>query len=189
MNGPWRRALLLLAVAASVGACGPGVSGPPHAEPTRHPTPASSTMTEPTAASADAATRAAVTAYLAMWDDFAAAAATSDWRSPKLGQYATGLALSTLSRGLYADHASGVISKGNPTHHILESSVDSARNPRTVMVTDCSDSTHALKFNARTGQPANDSPGGRRLIVATVRRQSDRSWKVVDFGVHEVGTC
>ena len=36
-----------------------------------------------------------------MWRDFADAATTSDWRSPKLAQNATGDALSTLSRGLY----------------------------------------------------------------------------------------
>lgn len=124
-----------------------------------------------------------------MWGDFVAASATSDWQSPKLGQYATGLALSTLSRGLYADHYNGLVSKGTPTHTAQVSSVDPPNNPTKVIVTDCSDSTKALKYRADNGQLANDSPGGRRLINATVQKQSDGSWKVSDFGVQGVGTC
>lgn len=185
--------MLVLAVSAaavSVVACDAEASGRSSGRPAPRPTQVTST-TEPTSTSSagGAATEAAVAAYVGMWNDFVAAAATSDWRSPKLGQYATGLALSTLSRGLYADHASGVISRGDPTHDIQRSSVDSSTDPKTVVITDCSDSSHALKYNARTGRPADDSPGGRHLIIATVRVQSDGTWKVVDFGVQGVGTC
>jgi hypothetical protein len=128
-------------------------------------------------------------AYLGMWNDFVTAAGTSDWQSPRLGQYATGLALSTLSRGLYADHYNGLVSRGAPTHSARVSSVPSSLNPTRVIVTDCSDSTKALKYHADNGQLANDGPGGRRLINATVQKQSDGSWKVSDFGVQGVGTC
>ena len=69
------------------------------------------------------------------------------------------------------------------------SSVDPPSNPTTVIVRDCSDSTNALKYRADNGQPANDGPGGRRLINATVEKQSDGSWKVSDFGVQPVGSC
>lgn len=192
MTSAWGRMAFGLgagALAAVAAACGSGtisghsVSGTPRTTPP--------TTIAPTSASSPGgvATRAAVTAYIGMWNDFAAAAAKSDWRSPKLGQYATGLALSTLSRGLYADHASGLVSKGNPTHDVHVSSADPATDPTTVVVSDCSDSTHALKYHVRTGRPANDAPGGRRLIMAIVREQPDGSWKVVDFGVHQVGTC
>lgn len=193
MIGVLSRAALTLSVASAavlVG-CGSGAAtGSPAGASHRKVSVTSSDETPNSAPSpADIASRSAAAAYLGMWNDFVAAAATSDWRSTKLGQYATGLALSTLSRGLYADHASGLVSRGNPTHDARVSSVDSATDPTAVMITDCSDSTHALKYNARTGQPANDGPGGRRLIIAMVREQPDGSWKVVDFGVHEVGTC
>jgi hypothetical protein len=138
---------------------------------------------------ADSAGRAAIAAYLGMWQDFAKAGTTSDWQSPTLAQYATGIALSNMSRGLYADHYNGLITKGNATHDARVSSVDPASNPTTVVVTDCSDSTHAQKYQASNGQPANDSPGGRRLINAIVQKQSDGGWMVSDFGVQAVGTC
>jgi hypothetical protein len=124
-----------------------------------------------------------------MWQDFAKAGTTSDWQSPALAQHATGIALSNMSRGLYADHYNGLITKGTATHDTRVSSVDPASDPTKVVVADCSDSTHALKYHASNGQPANDSPGGRRLINAIVQKQSDGGWKVSDFGVQAVGTC
>lgn len=191
--GRWGWTVLVLAASAaavSVVACDSGPGGQASSGPTPRPTSASST-TEPTSAlsSADKATQAAVTAYVGMWNDFAAAAATSDWRSPKLGQYATGLALSTLSRGLYADHANGVISKGGPTHDILKSSAAPPNAPTKVMITDCGDSTHWLQYRADNGQLADNTRGGHRLINATAQKQADGSWKVTDFGVHDLGSC
>lgn len=174
----------------AVAACSSGTASSPSPGTTQQTVPTTSAAPSTSAASpADAAKQQAVTAYVGMWDDFVAAAATSDWQSPKLGQYATGLALSTLSRGLYADHYNGLVSKGSPTHNVTVTSVDPASDPTKVMVTDCSDSTHALKYRADNGQPANDGPGGRRQINATVQKQADASWKVADFGVQAVGTC
>jgi hypothetical protein len=149
----------------------------------------SAVSSTPSPPPAETAKQHATSAYLGMWDDFVAAAATSDWRSPKLGQYATGVALSTLSRGLYADHYNGLVSRGAPTHAAEVSSVDPPANPTTAVIADCSDSTNALKYRADNGQPANDGPGGRRSIHATVQKQSDGSWKVSDFGVQGIGTC
>ncbi|MFI6098179.1 hypothetical protein ACIA8G_21675 [Lentzea sp. NPDC051213] len=124
-----------------------------------------------------------------MWKSFVAAAATSDWQAAQLGQYATGTALTNLTRGLYADHYNGLVTKGEPTHDAKVDSVDPPVNPTKVIVTDCSDSTNALKYRADNGQLADDKPGGRHLINAIVDKQPDGSWKVSDFGVHEVGTC
>ena len=178
------------AVVATLAACSSGTANIPAIDA---PTPATSTSTTvvptTTLSPTDKAKQDALAAYLNMWQDFGNAAATSDWQSPKLGQHATGLALSTLSRGLYADHYNGLVSKGNPTHQAQVSSVDTELDTRKVIVADCSDSTNALKYYAATGQPANDSPGGRRQINATVQKQSDGSWKVADFGVQGVGTC
>lgn len=140
-------------------------------------------------APADAAKQAALTAYQGMWADYAAAATTSDWQSPKLSQYATGLALSTISRGLYTDHYNGLVSRGAPILHPSVSSMDAANPPTEVMITDCGDSTHWLQYRADNGKLANNTPGGRRLINATVHKQADGSWKVTDFGVHDLGSC
>lgn len=137
----------------------------------------------------DVARQHAVASYVAMWQDFVSAASTSDWQSATLGRYATGVALSTLSRGLYADHYNGLISKGSPTHDVTVTSATPASEPIKVMVSDCSDSTKALKYRADDGRPANDGPGGRQQINATVQKQADGSWKVTDFGVQAVGTC
>jgi hypothetical protein len=137
----------------------------------------------------DQAKQVALTAYRGMWQDFVAAGTTSDWQSPKLGQYATGLALSTLSRGMYADHYNGLVTKGEPVLNPTVASVDPPANPVTVIVNDCGDSTHFLKYRADNGQPANDGPGGRQFIKATVQKQADSSWKVTDFGIQPVGSC
>ncbi|MGW4115280.1 hypothetical protein ACWEFJ_30770 [Actinosynnema sp. NPDC004786] len=127
-------------------------------------------------------------AYRGMWLSFAEAATTSDWRSPKLAEYATGTALTTLSRGLYGDHYRGVVSRGQPVLNPSVSSAEPAQAPTKVVVTDCGDSTNWTSHYADSGQPA-DEPGGRRHIDAIVEKQADGTWKVVEFGVHEVGTC
>ncbi|WP_297537981.1 hypothetical protein [Amycolatopsis sp.] len=136
----------------------------------------------------DKAKQDALAAYNGMWQDFVAVGTTSDWQSPKLGQYATGIALTNLSRGLYADHYNGLVTKGAPVLNPSVSSVEPPNDPKKIIVTDCGDSTHWLKYRADTGQLA-DTPGGRHLINAIVEKQSDGSWKVSDYGVHDLGTC
>ncbi|MFI7676416.1 hypothetical protein [Actinophytocola sp. NPDC049390] len=137
----------------------------------------------------DKAKQDALAAYRGMWQDFVAAGATSDWQSPKLGQHATGIALTNLSRGLYADHVNGLVTKGEPKLSPSVSSVEPPDAPTKIVVTDCGDSTNWLKYRKDNGQLADDKPGGRRLINAIVQKQSDGSWKVTEYGVHEVGSC
>ena len=148
-----------------------------------------STVPTSTVSVADRARQDALAAYRAMWRDFVAAGRTSDWQSPDLGRHATGIALQKLTQGLYADHQNGVVTRGEPVLDPSVSSVEPATNPSKVAVTDCGDSTNFLKYNAETGQPVDDEPGGRQLINATLQLQTDGSWKVSDFGVHEVGSC
>lgn len=124
-----------------------------------------------------------------MWDDFAAAAETSDWESPELARHAADEALSVLSRGLYADHYNGLVTKGEPILDPEVSSVDPPEEPTTVVIADCGDSTSWLKYDAETGEPADDEPGGRRSITAVVEKQPDDSWKVTGFAAEAVGTC
>ncbi len=138
---------------------------------------------------ADKAKQDALASYRGMWQDFVAAGATSDWQSPKLGRYATGIALTNMSRALYADHYNGLVTKGEPTYEPAVSSVEPPDNPNKIVIKDCSDDSRWLKYKASTGQPANDTPGGRHLINAIVQKQADGSWKVSEYGVHEAGTC
>ncbi|MFD8497732.1 hypothetical protein [Amycolatopsis sp. NPDC059657] len=153
-------------------------------------TPLATSATTPSPASpADQAKQKALAAYTGMWRDFVAAGATSDWQSPELGRHATGIALTNMSRGLYADRYNGLVTKGEPTMSPNVTSAEPALDPLKIIVTDCGDSTKWLKYRADNGQLSDDKPGGRRLINAIVEKQADGSWKVSDFGVHDVGTC
>jgi hypothetical protein len=149
----------------------------------------SSPTDSPTESPVDVAGRVAVDAYLGMWQAMAGAARTSDWRSPQLGEYATGQALNTISRGLYTDHRNGLVTKGAPNNAPTVSRVDPADEPTRVTISDCGDSTHWLKYHADTGRLADDGPGGRRAITAVVDQQRDGRWLVSDFAVESVGTC
>ncbi|WP_253838651.1 hypothetical protein [Actinokineospora globicatena] len=138
---------------------------------------------------AEQAKEAALAAYRGMWADFVEAGHTSDWQSVKLGVHATGVALTNLSRGLYADHYNGLVTRGEPVLNPTVSSVEPATEPKKIIVSDCGDSTNWLKYRADTGELADEEPGGRRAINAIAEKQSDGSWKISDYGVHELGTC
>jgi hypothetical protein len=72
--------------------------------------------------------------------------------------------------------------------HPQVTSVSPVAVPTTVMVSDCSDSTNWLRYRA-DGAPFTDSPGGRRVVISTVRLHQDGSWKVTEFAVEPVGSC
>jgi len=124
-----------------------------------------------------------------MWDSMASAARTSDWRSSALGHFATGEALNTISRGLYADHQDGLVTKGSPKNEPQVAAMTPADEPSRITISDCGDSTNWLKYDADSGELADDEPGGRRSITAVVDRQQDGRWLVSDFAVRAVGTC
>jgi hypothetical protein len=123
-----------------------------------------------------------------MWVDFAAAGRTSDWKSPRLAEHASGDALSTMSRGLYADHMNGYVTKGAPVDHPTVTSAVPASAPTTVLISDCGDSSHWLKYLSKTGKPAPGGAGGRQAITAEVKKQAG-GWKVDLFAVRAVGSC
>ncbi|USX56437.1 hypothetical protein [Lentzea sp. HUAS12] len=137
----------------------------------------------------DAARDNATNAYRQMWSDFAAAGTTSDWQSPRLGQHATGIALNKLSQSLYGDNYRGLITKGQPVLRPSVTALEPAGDPTKIVITDCGDSTNWLKYRKDNGVLADDKPGGRHLISSTVEKQADGSWKVSDYGVHDVGSC
>ncbi|WP_199826201.1 hypothetical protein [Streptomyces sp. SBT349] len=145
----------------------------------------------PTAAEPrEVAAAEAVEAYEGMWSAMAEAGETSDWRSPVLAEFATGEALSAISRGMYADHRNGVVTRGGGPE--LAPEVDSAEppeDPTTVVIADCGDSSGWLKYFEESGEPVDDEPGGRQAITAEVRVQEDGAWRVVRFAVQGVGSC
>lgn len=165
-------------------ACG-GPSTPPPATGNPSVTAAPS----PAPSKSDVALTAALSAYRDMWADVVTAGLTSDWQSARLGDHATGLALTNLSRGLYADQRNGLVTRGQPAFDPRASSAEPGDDPAKVVVTDCADSSSWLKYRVSDGSPADDDAGGRRVINAVVEKQSDGSWKVSDFGVQAVGTC
>lgn len=159
------------------------------AEPISPPGPTSGAAAPVPEPPADRASREALAAYEAMWQDFVEAGMTSDWQSPALGRHATGIALTNLSRGLYADDYNGLVTRGEPDLDPRVTSVEPVDDPRTVRVADCGDSSNFLKYRADTGALASDAPGGRSMITAVVELQTDGSWKVSDYAVREPGTC
>lgn len=115
---------------------------------------------------------------------------TSNWEAPELGKFATGNALTTITRSLYADHFNHVVTRGTPKNYPQVTSVQPPSAPETVMISDCGDSTGTSKVREGTNEPVSgDEPGGRRSIVAEVKKQSDGSWRVTQFAVQGVGTC
>ncbi|WP_338595473.1 hypothetical protein [Saccharopolyspora sp. SCSIO 74807] len=156
------------------------------------PAPAPDEVVSPpatTSSPADLAAARAREVYLQMWQAMAQAAQTSDWQSPALAEYATGDALTTLSRSLYADHVNKLVTRGRPANHPTVSSVEPPGDPRTVMLSDCGDSANWLKYRSGTDQLADETGGGRRSITAEVVTQPDGSWRVSRFSVQGVGTC
>ncbi|MFJ9179424.1 hypothetical protein [Streptomyces sp. NPDC102360] len=140
-------------------------------------------------ASAADARRRATSAYLGMWHDMAVAARASDWDSPLLAKHATGEALGAITRGMYADRRNGLVTKGAPRNTPKVNWVKPAAEPAAVRISDCGDSSRWLKYRKRTGELADERPGGRQKITAEVRKQDGGTWKVTRFAVDGVGTC
>ena len=178
------------AAMVALAACSSGTTTTPAEDPSTPTGPApTSTASSSVTSPEDQAKQDALAAYQGMWQDFVVAGRTSDWQSPALGQHATGIALTNLSRGLYTDHQNGVVTKGEPILNPSVSSAEPPDAPTKVVITDCGDSTNWLKYRKDNGQLADDEPGGRRLINAIVQKQSDGAWKVSEYGVHGVASC
>ncbi|MFD8494976.1 hypothetical protein [Amycolatopsis sp. NPDC059657] len=180
---------MLCAATAALGTVTACTSGDNQPSQSAIATPAVSSTTPSSVSPTDQAKKKALEAYTAMWHDFVAAGATSDWQSPELGRHATGIALTNMSRALYADRYNGLVTKGEPTLSPTVASAEPALDPIKIIVSDCGDSTRWLKYRADNGQLSDDKPGGRRSINAIVEKQADGSWKVSDYGVHDLGTC
>lgn len=190
----WATAGALLAVAVVVGACSSDHSSAPEpvttsTGPSAAPNVAVSPSPSPSPTSpAEIAGQRAVAAYVGLWQAMAKASHTSNWKSPDLARYASGLALQVASGSLYADHYNGLVSRGAPVLHPKVTSVSPPEAPTTVMVFDCADSTNWLQYRTN-GTLVDDEPGGRRAVTSEVRLHQDGSWKVTRFAVEALGSC
>jgi hypothetical protein len=124
-----------------------------------------------------------------MWAAYVEAAKTADPAHPLLAAYATGAALSTLTRGLRSLRDRGLVARGGITLAPTVTGLTPPDRPATVEITDCADDREALLYQRGSDKPHNDKPGGRRRVVATVKHMGGGAWKVVSFGARDIGTC
>ena len=175
--------VIAIVVLFMAGACG-GSAGAPTSTPSASPPRASTSAPSPVDRAAPA-----LAAYTGMWQDFVQAGTTSDWKSPNLAHHAIGVALTNLSRALYADYRNGFVTRGQPRLHPgVQSTEPSSGDPTKVIVADCADTNEWLKYYARTGKPVGGG-GGRSRITGIVEKQPNGSWKVSDYAVQDLGSC
>lgn len=130
----------------------------------------------------------ALTAYQGMWQAYAKAGRTADPDDPDLPRYAAGTALKTLRSGLTGYRDKNQVLKGDLVTNPQASGASPDADPTSVTITDCVDDTKFLVYK-RSGEPADDAPGGRRYTKATVTNVGGNVWKVTSFGVQAVNTC
>jgi hypothetical protein len=189
---PYRRAAARLpifpALALSAVLMVAGCSSPTH-EPTAMSTTPALTPPSPAATSSDPLDEVsrAVAAYRSMWDAYVAASNAGQTEPSDLALYAAGDALETLNRGLALNKSNAVVSKGAPKLAPHLSSLTPSTAPTKVTLGDCLDDSHWLLYKA-DGHLADNVPGGRRTVGATIEKQRD-GWKVTSFAVKGVGTC
>jgi hypothetical protein len=133
------------------------------------------------------AQRQVLDAYLGMQQAFARASEIPDPLYPDLSLYASGDALRTLTTGLASMRDEGLRSKGKTVNTPRVEELAPAKNPDTARVRDCMDTIKTVLYKA-DGTPYNDTPGGRRLVIATAKLTGD-TWKITGLGVRDVGSC
>lgn len=157
------------------------------------PTASTSTLRAPETSSspysdAVAAGNKAIAAYRGMWTAYQKAGETADPNYPELQTYATSEALQTLTSGLTSVRDRGLLLKGEIVLNPRVTGVEPIEKPNSIELTDCADDSKSVLYK-KSGEPYSDTPGGRRLILATVKDTGGGTWKVVSFGVRDVGGC
>jgi hypothetical protein len=125
--------------------------------------------------------------YLGMQRAFDTASETADPTFPDLTRYASGSALQRLTSGLTSMRDTGLRGRGKTVFHPKVQELAPAKAPTQAKVVDCMDTRGTSVYKAN-GQPYQDTPGGWRLVNATVNRVGG-TWKVTGVGIHEVGSC
>ena len=171
---------LLLAACTSKPAPSPSPSTPSVTLGSLSPSPAASQV---------GAVQSAVAAYRGMWRAYETVTQNPDPTQPDLARYATATALQTITNGMRSLKDQGLKGTGSITHSPQVTAISPTDAPTDVEISDCMDTSASHIVRATPGPAYSDSPGGRRLCLATVQRQNDGSWKVTTFGVREVGSC
>ncbi len=152
-----------------------------------NPGPIGTTSSSPSPDAQAIAKHDALAAYTGMWAAMVKAAETSNPDEPKLRQYATGDALALLVGSLVTDRSRGVVTKGHPVLNPSVTALTPESAPTEASIVDCGDSTNWLKYKSN-GELADNTPGGRRRITATVKA-GDGGWKVTSTTVGGLGSC
>ena len=155
------------------------------ASASRAPVPSLRAPSEDARSTADAK---AIAAYRGMWNAYASAGESVEPGHGDLARYTTGDALDALSEALDGYSKKDQVMKGRPVLNPRVLSRSPGNPVRQMEIKDCADTSDWLVFD-KNGAPADDEPGGRRSIGATVKDTGNGVWKVSLFGVREVGTC
>ncbi len=135
------------------------------------------------AVAAPAATRAAIlAAYHGYWDALVAAGKTANPNYPGLARYATGAALVQAQTHFDQLRHAGQVDLGTVTLHPTITSV----GPRVAAISDCTDTTHWLRRDAKTGA-LRENPAtapDKDLVSLTL---TGGTWKV--SYLTRMGTC
>lgn len=172
-------------VALTPAACSGGEATRPQADsPPRSPT---GRTQSPSVASPSPAERV-LDAYLAMWQEYVAAARTPDRDIRKLSQHAAGDALAQLAGALADNRRQGEVTRGKPKFDPRVTSLKPSNDPKRAKVAGCLDDSEWLQYDAKSGELVNKTPGGKHRVRATVTRISG-TWKVTTLNIGERGTC
>ena len=135
----------------------------------------------------DQAKQHAIDAYLGFQRAFEKASAAGNPDDPDLARYAAGAALTLYTNGLKGNKEQGLLSRGQTIFHPKIASLSPPDAPTKASVQDCMDTSKTERYKA-DGSPFKDSPGGLRLVLASLDR-IDGEWKVTGIGIRDVGTC
>lgn len=169
-----------------------GVACSPSRQPAPRPATAASSPAEvvalPSLTARAVAEQSALIAYMRMWQAYEKAATVPNAGDPALARHADGRALELVTRALKFYTATGLRGRGSTVLSPRVASVTPADVPTQARVEDCMDTsgTHLFKID---GSAYPDAAGGRRRMIATVAVVAPETWKVVSFGLGEVGSC
>ncbi|WP_412538646.1 hypothetical protein R8Z50_22675 [Longispora sp. K20-0274] len=174
--------VLTVVLLPALAACGANDPAPKPA-----PTATAPSTTPATADPVAAARQQVEDAYRGMWAAYTAASRIPDPQHADLARYTSGKALEVLTKGVQSAKDKGLRERGDV---VLQPSVGGLQDASVLTkatVNDCID-TSQTSFYKIDGSAYQDSPGGKRAMLATVEKV-EGIWKVVSFGLREVGTC
>ena len=129
----------------------------------------------------------AIDAYIGTQEAYLAATETADPDHPELTVHTAGQALDLMRDLLISIRDKGLRGRGEALFQPEVDTYDDLERPTKITVRDCMD-TSSTELYSVSGEPYEDTPGGFRLVIATVEIVDGR-WKVTELGIHGVGTC